>query len=88
MTKYLWLMNETPGQIMTDAAATEKVHLFNFAVYLTPVFGGIIADTFFGKYRTIIWLSVVYCMGHLPLRSWGFREMPQCGCLPDSFSSQ
>ena len=73
MTKYLWLMNETPGQIMTDAAATEKVHLFNFAVYLTPVFGGIIADTFFGKYRTIIWLSVVYCMGHGALAFMGIQ---------------
>jgi len=73
MTKYLWLMNDTPGQMMTEAAATEKVHLFNFAVYLTPVFGGIIADTFFGKYRTIIWLSVVYCMGHGALAFMGIQ---------------
>ena len=73
MTKYLWLMNDTPGQAMTEAAATEKVHLFNSAVYLTPIIGGIVADAFFGKYRTIIWLSVVYCFGHAALALMGFQ---------------
>jgi len=73
MTKYLWLMNDTPGQMMTEAAATEKVHLFNSAVYLTPIFGGILADAFFGKYRTIIWLSVVYCFGHAALALMGVQ---------------
>jgi len=73
MTKYLWLMNDTPGQAMTEAAATEKVHLFNSAVYLTPIIGGIVADAFFGKYRTIIWLSVVYCFGHAALALMGIQ---------------
>ena len=73
MTKYLWLMNDTPGQAMTEAAATEKVHLFNSAVYLTPIIGGILADAFFGKYRTIIWLSVVYCFGHAALALMGLQ---------------
>ena len=73
MTKYLWLMNDTPGQAMTEAVATEKVHLFNSAVYLTPIIGGIVADAFFGKYRTIIWLSVVYCFGHAALALMGIQ---------------
>ncbi len=73
MTKYLCLMNDTHGQAMTEAAATEKVHLFNSAVYLTPVLGGILADAFFGKYRTIIWLSVVYCLGHAALALMGLQ---------------
>ena len=67
MTKYLWLMNDTPGQAMSDAAAAEKVHLFTSAVYFTPLLGAIIADAFFGKYKTIISLSIVYCFGHLAL---------------------
>ena len=29
--------------------------------------GGFIADRFFGKYRTILWLSLLYCVGHLLL---------------------
>ena len=36
-------------------------------VYLLPIAGAIIADAFFGKYRTILWLSLVYCGGHLAL---------------------
>ena len=73
MTKYLWLMNDTPGQIMSDAAVSEKVHLFSSAVYLTPLLGAFISDAFFGKYRTIIWLSLVYCAGHAALALMGIQ---------------
>ena len=37
------------------------------AVYFTPLLGAIVADAFFGKYKTIVSLSVVYCLGHLAL---------------------
>ncbi len=47
--------------------ATETVHLFNAAVYALPIIGAIVADRLFGKYRTILWLSLVYCLGHLAL---------------------
>lgn len=49
------------------AGATETVHLFNAAVYALPIIGAIVADRLFGKYRTILWLSLVYCLGHLAL---------------------
>ncbi len=42
-------------------------HLFVSAVYFTPVLGGWIADRFWGKYKTILYLSIVYCMGHAML---------------------
>ncbi len=71
MTKYLWLMNDTPGQVMSDAAAAEKVHLFTSAVYFTPILGAVISDALFGKYRTIISLSLVYCAGHAALALMG-----------------
>src|SRR5207249_91046 len=32
-----------------------------------PVLGALLADWLLGKYRTILWLSVVYCLGHLAL---------------------
>ena len=32
-----------------------------------PLFGGYISDRFLGKYRTILYLSIVYCLGHLVL---------------------
>jgi POT family proton-dependent oligopeptide transporter len=56
---------------MTEAEATEKVHLFNGAVYLTPLLGALLADVFIGKYRTIIALSLVYCAGHAALAAMG-----------------
>ena len=42
-------------------------HLFTSAVYFTPLLGGLLSDIFLGKYRTIILLSLVYCLGHFML---------------------
>lgn len=53
--------------VMGEAEATKWQHLFMAAVYLTPLLGGLLADLLFGKYRTIIWLSIIYCLGHLAL---------------------
>lgn len=56
--------------INQDAAAdmaTSTVHLFKTGVYALPMIGAIIADRFLGKYNTILWLSWVYCLGHLVL---------------------
>ena len=47
--------------------ATATTHLFVAGVYFVPLVGGIIADRLLGKYKTIMWLSVVYCIGHLAL---------------------
>ncbi len=71
MAQYLHLMDATPGTAMSEAAATENVHYFNFAVYITPVLGALLSDLFIGKYRTIIYLSIVYCMGHAALALMG-----------------
>ena len=50
-------------------------HYFVFGVYLLPILGAIIADGWFGKYWTILSLSIVYCLGNLTLAcmatSWG-----------------
>ena len=58
---------------MTEAAANENVHYFNTAVYATPFIGALLADAFFGKYRIIVWLSIVYCMGHAALAFMGVQ---------------
>ncbi|MCH2024637.1 MAG: POT family MFS transporter [Verrucomicrobiales bacterium] len=59
------------GNNLSEASATAYVSWFNSAVYLTPLLGAIIADAFFGKYRTIVSLSIVYCLGHLCLALMG-----------------
>ena len=66
MTKYL--MDNSGGSApMSAGDAKVWYHLFNSAVYFTPLLGAIIADAFLGKYKTIISLSIVYCRGHLAL---------------------
>jgi proton-dependent oligopeptide transporter, POT family len=71
MAQYLHLMDGRGAGVMSEAQATENVHLFNGAVYLTPLLGALLADVFLGKYRTIILLSLVYCMGHAALACMG-----------------
>jgi proton-dependent oligopeptide transporter, POT family len=46
-----------------EHAAKEVFHTFVIGVYFFPLLGGWLADRFFGKYNTIFWLSLVYCMG-------------------------
>ena len=47
-----------------EAHSNEVTHLFVALVYLLSIAGGILADYFLGRYRTILYLSVVYCIGH------------------------
>jgi proton-dependent oligopeptide transporter, POT family len=46
------------------AVAKEVFHTFVIGVYFFPLLGGWISDRFFGKYRTVFWLSLVYVAGH------------------------
>jgi POT family proton-dependent oligopeptide transporter len=48
-------------------SATQVVHLFMAGVYAFPMIGALIADRWAGKFRTIMWLSLVYCAGHAVL---------------------
>ncbi|MET0934579.1 MAG: oligopeptide:H+ symporter [Luteibacter sp.] len=48
-------------------AAKDVFHTFVIGVYFFPLLGGWLADRWFGKYRTVLWLSLVYCAGHLCL---------------------
>ena len=42
-------------------------HGFNFLCYFTPLFGAIIADSFLGKFRTILYLATIYAIGEIIL---------------------
>src|SRR6187455_447377 len=44
-------------------AAKDVFHTFVIGVYFFPLLGGWLSDRFFGKYNTIFWLSLVYCLG-------------------------
>ena len=71
LSQYLFLMDGASGKPMDEARATGLVHLFNAAFYITPIIGAILADVFFGKYKVIIGLSLVYCAGHAALAMMG-----------------
>ncbi|ABM00616.1 oligopeptide:H+ symporter [Shewanella amazonensis] len=44
--------------------AKDVFHSFVIGVYFFPLLGGWIGDRLFGKYNTILWLSLLYCVGH------------------------
>src|SRR6201982_2499897 len=48
---------------MIDNQAYISSHVFLLGLYALPVLGAILADGFLGKYRTILSLSIVYCLG-------------------------
>jgi len=66
MTQYLLGAN---GRLATMEESEGKayLHLFVASAYFFPVLGAILSDALWGKYRTILSLSLVYCLGHLAL---------------------
>jgi POT family proton-dependent oligopeptide transporter len=49
---------------MGGDGATQTLHLFGTAVYFLPLLGGWLADRFWGRYWTILSISLFYCLGH------------------------
>lgn len=45
--------------------STAIYHAFSSLCYFTPILGAIIADSWLGKFKTIIYLSLVYVVGHV-----------------------
>ncbi|MDZ4830223.1 MAG: POT family MFS transporter [Phycisphaerae bacterium] len=66
MTQYLLTSDGTPS-FLTATQGREWVSWFVASAYFFPVIGALLADAFLGKYRTILLLSIVYCLGHLSL---------------------
>src|SRR5256886_16085189 len=66
MTKHLMDSCGQPYHI-SEAQADAWYHTFVSGLYFLPVLGALLADAVFGKYRIILSLSIVYCVGHLAL---------------------
>ncbi|MBN3306543.1 S15A2 protein, partial [Amia calva] len=58
----------------SDNLSTAVYHAFSSLCYFTPVIGALIADSWLGKFRTIIYLSIVYVIGHI---------VKSIGAIPD-----
>ena len=63
---------------IAEARANDFVHSFAALGYALPVLGALLADWVLGKYRVILYLSILYCAGHALLAAYttdlaGFR---------------
>ncbi len=63
MTQHLLNAAGEPA-FLSDEKAKGVYHLFTAGAYLFPIFGAILADMFLGKYKTILFISLMYCLGH------------------------
>jgi len=57
---------DSSGELATMSETQAKIWQHNFmtAAYFFPIVGAVLSDWLFGKYRTILYLSLVYCAGH------------------------
>lgn len=54
-------LRETYG--FSENKATGIFHLFNFSCYFFTFIGGLLSDNLLGRYRTILYLSILYLVG-------------------------
>lgn len=66
MTQYL-LGRGGEFDLMSAEESKTYFHLFVSAVYFMPLVGALISDIWLGKYRTILFFSLLYCFGFLAL---------------------
>ena len=59
---------------MSENEANMWQHRFVAAVYFFPLLGAILSDWLLGKYRTILWLSLVYVAGHAVMAMVDFPQ--------------
>lgn len=62
---------------MSPEVAKEWTHYFIGAVYAFPIVGAVLSDWLFGKYRTIMSVSLLYCTGHAVLATMDYPEITQ-----------
>ncbi len=63
MTQHLMNSSGDPAY-MDEVEAKGVFHLFKAVAYAFPIVGAIISDVLWGKYKTILLISLMYCLGH------------------------
>lgn len=65
--KAILMVYMTDVLLMSKNNAQEIVHLFNAVIYVLPLIGAWLADKFLGRYKTILFISLIYCLGNAVL---------------------
>ncbi|MFG0307546.1 MAG: POT family MFS transporter [Phycisphaerales bacterium JB040] len=63
MTQHLLNSAGEPAY-MNESDAKSVYHLFTAGAYFFPLIGAIVSDVLWGKYKTILYISLMYCVGH------------------------
>jgi POT family proton-dependent oligopeptide transporter len=74
LTEHLRDVHGSSAPLSTHQA-NEWTHYFIMAVYATPILGAFLSDWLLGKYRTIIYISLLYCLGHAVLAVMDFPKI-------------
>lgn len=72
MTKYLLDSHGQPAH-MSPEEANVWIHRFIKWAYFFPIVGAVLSDWVVGKYRMILYLSLLYCFGHFTLALIDFK---------------
>lgn len=62
--KSILMLYMTGHLLMSENWATATLHVFAGMVYLLPLAGAWLADKVWGRYKTILYISLLYCVGH------------------------
>lgn len=65
-----FFIHTAANQQVAEAQANEQTHFFISLAYLMPLIGGFLADRYFGKYKVILYVSIIYCLGHACLAAF------------------
>ncbi|KAL3998467.1 POT family protein [Acanthocheilonema viteae] len=68
----LYLINE---HHFSESQASVFYHLFVAFAYISPLFGSVAADNYFGRFRVILWMSAIYVIGHALLSVGAIPEL-------------
>lgn len=72
--KSILLVYMTGTLSLSEGTAISFIHLFVALVYLMPLAGAWIADQWLGRYKTILFISLFYCLGHGVLATADFFQ--------------